>query len=250
MAGTSPIAALPYPTLTDVSNAQTAFQNLTTALDQLIIPRYGSAATRDATIASPTDGQHAYRTDIHAPEYYHGGAAGYTHGYCLISETTLSGSLSSITFTIPQDFRDLRITTSLRDTTTANSYYNWSLRINGDAAANYATNALFNNNFAASFSTFSSAGTTAPGAGFLAAGSTAGANVWGNGVMEIPFYSKAGAEKNGSFSCSVWNGSTIGAAQTGCWTWAGGAAISSITIFPSGGTALAVGSTIRIYGMG
>lgn len=63
MATVSAIASLPRPDLADPPNGPSAFNSLTDALDKTIIPRFGSAAARDAKITSPSGGQHAWLTD-------------------------------------------------------------------------------------------------------------------------------------------------------------------------------------------
>lgn len=63
MATQSNIAKLPRPDLADPPNGPSAFTSLTNALDLLVIPRFNNAAARDATITSPTGGQHAWLSD-------------------------------------------------------------------------------------------------------------------------------------------------------------------------------------------
>ncbi len=63
MASQSAIAKLPRPDLIDPPNGPSAFQNLTDALDLITIPKFASAAARDATIPIPSGGQHAWLTD-------------------------------------------------------------------------------------------------------------------------------------------------------------------------------------------
>lgn len=57
MSLTTDIAALPYPELSDVPNAQTAFGNLADAIDTQVVPRFTTVAARDAAITAPTFGQ-------------------------------------------------------------------------------------------------------------------------------------------------------------------------------------------------
>lgn len=247
----TPNASLPYPALGSVPNVPSDIQSLATALDTKVPGSFASAGSRNSAIGSPTDGVPAYRTDLHAPEYYHSGVGAWAHNWCLLSETNISSPQSSITLPAPpQDFRDLRITASLRDTTNVNSYYNWSLRFNGDSGTNYAIMMLFNNNFAASFSTSASSGNTSTANCFLAAGAAAGSNVFGHAVVDIPFYSRGGVEKVGLFQASVWNGGAVGAAQQGSFVWGNSAAITAITVVPTGGTSINTGSIFRVYGIG
>lgn len=63
MASQSVIAKLPRPGLLDPPNGPGAFQNLTDALDLVVIPRFNSSAARNAAIPAPSGGQHAWLTD-------------------------------------------------------------------------------------------------------------------------------------------------------------------------------------------
>ncbi len=72
----TPTAAIPYPELTDIPNAQSAFQALALALDTKVIPRFATAAARSVAITSPVAGMVTYRADAAAPgfEYWNGSA--------------------------------------------------------------------------------------------------------------------------------------------------------------------------------
>jgi hypothetical protein len=59
-------ARLPY------NAADPLEQALTTALDPLVIPRFTSAATRDAAFPSPVNGDRCYRTDTKSDQLYEG----------------------------------------------------------------------------------------------------------------------------------------------------------------------------------
>lgn len=72
MALNTPNSSLPYPELTDIPNAQTAFQNLALALDTKVVPKFASSAARDTAIPSPVEGQLCYRTDINGLQEYNG----------------------------------------------------------------------------------------------------------------------------------------------------------------------------------
>lgn len=58
MVQVTPRASIPYPDLTDVPNAQTAFQNMLTAIDTQMMPRYATVAA----LPSAAAGQLAYVT--------------------------------------------------------------------------------------------------------------------------------------------------------------------------------------------
>lgn len=77
MASLSSIAKLPKPDLTDPPNGPGAFQNLTSALDLIVIPRFNSSAARDAAIPAPSGGQHAWLSDSNTLTVYSTSAAGW-----------------------------------------------------------------------------------------------------------------------------------------------------------------------------
>lgn len=72
MAQVTPRASIPYPDLTDVPNAQTAFQNMLTAIDTQMIARY---ATPGALPGTSTSGQLAYVTSNNSMYISQGGAS-------------------------------------------------------------------------------------------------------------------------------------------------------------------------------
>lgn len=72
MALNTPNSSLPYPELTDIPNALTAFQNLALALDTKVVPKFATSVARDSAIPSPVEGQLCYRTDINGLQEYNG----------------------------------------------------------------------------------------------------------------------------------------------------------------------------------
>lgn len=58
--GNSPVSNLPYVLLSDVPDANSLAQGLTTSLDHLVIPKYASTAARDASNVTPTEGDWCY----------------------------------------------------------------------------------------------------------------------------------------------------------------------------------------------
>lgn len=168
----------------------------------------------------------------------------------LLSEQILVANAATVTITnIPQTFRDLRITTSLRDAAVG-SYFNWALRFNNDSSAVYAEMGTFISNFSGAAGYISNTGITSTGHGMVAGSNSAGANVWGNSVVELPDYARSGTEKNGFYQSGIWNGSTTGLWATGYFSYANTAPITTLQLFPSGGTSLVTGSIIRLYGIG
>lgn len=56
MAGTSPVAGLPWKALTDPPNANALNEDLTTALDHVVIPKYSTTTARDLANPTPVGG--------------------------------------------------------------------------------------------------------------------------------------------------------------------------------------------------
>ncbi|MGI5245410.1 hypothetical protein [Dactylosporangium sp. CA-139066] len=68
----TPCSAIPYAELTDIPNMQTITQNMATALDTKVIPKFASSTARNAAIPSPVTGMACYRTDTKQFELYDG----------------------------------------------------------------------------------------------------------------------------------------------------------------------------------
>jgi len=62
MSGTSPISGLPYKQLSDPANANSLNQDLTSALDHIVLPKYATATARDAANPTPVIGDRCYVT--------------------------------------------------------------------------------------------------------------------------------------------------------------------------------------------
>jgi hypothetical protein len=67
MSSSTPVSGIPYALLTDTPNANTLAQNIASAIDHLLIPKYASTTARDAANTSPSENDMAAIT-----------AAGYT----------------------------------------------------------------------------------------------------------------------------------------------------------------------------
>lgn len=78
MSGVTSKAAIRYATLTDAPNAQTLSKNLADDLDNLVVPKYPSAAARNVANPSPSDGDCSYRTDLHSFEVYYASLGAWT----------------------------------------------------------------------------------------------------------------------------------------------------------------------------
>jgi hypothetical protein len=113
----------------------------------LNIPRFASAAARDSAIPAPGDGQHAFRTDLHAPQYYHGGLTSFVSpGLNLLSRQTLAVDTASVSLTsIPQDFGNLQVRMKVRTTATANTAIRMTFNSDGSNAYEYVV-LVYNSN--------------------------------------------------------------------------------------------------------
>lgn len=135
----SPVASLPYPALSDPPNAQTFGQNLTTALDSVVVPRFASAAAVTAAITAPVNGQVIMRTDIGTGclMKYNSTAGGWIPAAdCMLADVLYAADAGSCTISgIPNAFKELELTISGSGSDSANhGTYIW---FNGDTGANY-----------------------------------------------------------------------------------------------------------------
>lgn len=104
----SAINQIPSPELTDIPNAQTAFQALSAVIDTLLVPRFASTALRDAFITAPVEGMMCYVAGEYVPEIYDGtrwitqrelryGKGATSNSANVTAETTLF-TIPSVTF--------------------------------------------------------------------------------------------------------------------------------------------------------
>jgi hypothetical protein len=71
--GTTPIAGLPFPELTDIPDIPQDIEDLANAVDTVSIPRFATTTARDAAITAPVAGQECWVTDW-GFTYYNGTA--------------------------------------------------------------------------------------------------------------------------------------------------------------------------------
>lgn len=247
----TPISALPWPELTDIPNAQTAFNALATAADSLTQPRYATKTARDAAITSPADGQLAYRQDIHAPQYYHGGVSGYVSpGMVLIARQTLAADTATVTFSsIPQDFTHLHLKCLVRSTVAAGTDV-FNMRLNSDSSALYDwTTTLWNDSTAPGTASTGSNGVVATSLRVSGEidGATATAGFFTKAQIDIPHYSDGTTSRTKGFmSQAVLSGFTINLAS-GVYVPAAAAAITAVTFLC--GANFKAGSVFSLYGV-
>lgn len=168
-------------------------------------------------------------------------------GYTKISETVLSGTQASVTFSsIPQTFRSLRIETTTRGDFASGSIA-WGLRFNSDASALYNFQQVIINGTSVTASQAQSE--TRGYLGEISA-NTATANCASEHVITIHNYTGTSFFKQ---AVSLMNMVTsVGASglhvrEIGT-LWRSTAAITSITLLPDSGNFVS-GSTFTLYGM-
>ena len=274
MALNTPNSALPYPELTDIPNALTAFQNLALALDTKVVPKFASAAARDSAIPSPVEGQLCYRTDINGFQEYNGSWRPMNIVNCTSStrpsspengrhiyETdtkrtlvydgtnwitagpyrvvnTLGSTTASVTFSsIPTTLKTVRLTCTVRHDN-ASVYQDLVFRVGGDTGANYRYAGQFVQN-------------VTPG-GFVAAAQTSARMGFVNGTLvDAGTFTTAEAVFQGwnsphanNLTAVVRSGFTgVAGGNNLLWhgqaTYHGSNAYTSLTIFPLAGSFIA-----------
>jgi hypothetical protein len=68
----TPIAALPYPALTDTPNGPAQILSLASAIDGQVVPRFATTGARDAAITAPVAGMVCWTTTPPMHWYYSG----------------------------------------------------------------------------------------------------------------------------------------------------------------------------------
>jgi hypothetical protein len=163
----------------------------------------------------------------------------------LISTTVLASATSSVTFSsIPQTYKHLMIRYSARSDNSGGTSRVASLRFNGDTAGNYADHRFGNNGTTVTSVTNTSQ--TAVPAGYMT-GSTATANVFGAGVIDILDYTATTKNKTVR-SLNGYSVSSNNFVHLMSGVWANTAAITSIT-FADIGYNLAAGTRVSLYGI-
>lgn len=81
--GTTPLALLPIPDLTDAANVPSSFSTFGAAAEKLMVMRFATTAARDAAITVPEEGMVVYLLDSNTLTVYSGAAwstIGPAHG--------------------------------------------------------------------------------------------------------------------------------------------------------------------------
>lgn len=162
-----------------------------------------------------------------------------------IGEVSLSSTSATITFSsIPAAYRHLTIEWLARGTSTAEETV--AIRFNGDASASYdfqsmdATGAGLS--AAEGFGQTNSTVGSVPGTGQAA-------SIYNSGIINIPLYANTFSEKQAIAHCFRKAGTATGNLHTEykCTAWRNTASITSITLFPGGGS-FAANSLFTLYG--
>lgn len=171
--------------------------------------------------------------------------------YINIASTTLSSSVSSVTFSsISNAYTDLLLKYSTRTDGTGN-VFNATFRFNSDSATNYSGQRLYGDGAAAGSNIYSNR------ADLLVYGSTPGnqiaSNTFSNNELYIPNYLASQNKPIGSYNVTESNAAGNAQITAVAALWRNTAAINSITIF-CGSTAsptdnFIAGSTFYLYGI-
>lgn len=162
--------------------------------------------------------------------------------------TVGSGGSALITFSsIAADWQHLQLR-YLSRSTRASASDSVSFRFNGDSGSNYARHVLYGDG--ASVGALATASSTLINCG-LGAGASAGASMFGGGVVDILDYTSTTKNKTIRTSTGVDANSSGGDFRFGSGLWfATPAAINSITIYAQDGLASFVEySTFALYGI-
>lgn len=255
----SPVAQIPYPSLTDAPNMQTAMATMTSALDSMVVPRYSSVATLTTAVPSPAIGQQAFITGAGAFVYWTG-TAWVASAMALISNTTLGTAVASVTLSsIPAIFTHLMLVTSnIRSAAGTNVTDLILAQYNGDTGSNYVSEGVNPGTATAGSLTYSPVASVAGGTSgnlALACGAGNAANAISGSTSFIYNYSSASARKVMSYYGAIGGNASAGTGvATGGSGWASAAAITSIKLIlaTSAGTGVTnfnVGSQFVLYGM-
>jgi hypothetical protein len=163
----------------------------------------------------------------------------------LIETKTLGTAAASIEFTsIPQTFTDLIIVASIRRDSSSGSGA-LMMRLNGDTGTNYSWRTLFG--------TGSSTGSVNDGAATSAligeiGNSTDTANTFSSTNITIPNYTVVVA-KSASGDSVTENNATTAFQVLAAGRYSQTTAITSLSLFNSGGANLSIDSTVSLYGV-
>jgi hypothetical protein len=168
--------------------------------------------------------------------------------YTLISSQVLGSTSNSITFSsIPQTFKDLKLSCSVRTDDASRNTGKFNVTFNGDTTTNYSiTSLLYNNGSPYAFNQVNSASTYTSVSQMATAGNTT--TTFSNVDMYIPSYSTTGTKQISSFQASENNDSTREIMSIEANLYRGTLAITSLNI-TSGSANYVAGSSFYLYGI-
>jgi hypothetical protein len=163
-----------------------------------------------------------------------------TNTYTPLANITLASTDSEIVFaSIPATYRDLVLVCSARGTIT--TFTNVQMRFNSDTGSNYSTVAMYGTGSAAASYSETATNITLE----QIARSSDTASVFTPIMTQVMDYSATDKHK----TVLTRNSSTLsGAVAALASRWASTSAITSITLYPYGGS-FAIGSTFSLYGV-
>lgn len=169
--------------------------------------------------------------------------------HVLIAETTVgAGGVSSVTFSnIPNTYQHLQLRAIIR--TARNSYASTvKVRLNSDSGSNYAAHQLYGTGSSAA----SNANVSQTSLGILewgAVGSTALANTFPASVTDILDYASTSKNKTLRAIGGRETNDTNGLVFLNSGLWMSTSAVTSISVFESGGENISQYSTFSLYGV-
>jgi hypothetical protein len=175
-------------------------------------------------------------------------AAGPEGAYDSLASTTVgAGGVASVTFSgIPSGYKHLQLRLLTR-TNRADTNDFMTIRFNSDSSSVYAYHSLYGNGSSANGNdTGTSTGTPWSG---VTAGGNATASIFGASVVDVLDYSATTKYKTTKLLSGTDQNSTTGRIYFMSNLWQNTAAITSITIIPTYGTAFAQYSQFALYGV-
>jgi hypothetical protein len=248
----SPIAQLPYPALSDSPNAQSAGQQLTTALDGITLPKFSSDSAVSAAIPSPQNGQCIMRTDVGLGTImrYSSGSGRWIADNALIAEQTIT--VTTTFSSIPQYWNHLQVIVSGIKTTDAVEYIFGSLTLNGDNSSghyNYMYMTWTIGSSPPNNNAVSNTGANYNSTAFVYTGSSvfSSSSIGSYADILIPGYSNTGTRKAGRCTSYASDGGTAGESCTNFWSYGVATSITSVTIGFGGHNV--TGAKVSLYGL-
>jgi hypothetical protein len=172
--------------------------------------------------------------------------------YTLIKGETIGSTAASYTFSaIPSTYTDLVIRASLKTDSTATSTYAGWLKFNGTGSNSYSVTRLntLSNSSSAVYSDRSSNANEIQSI-IINSSNALFTNVFNSSEFYIPSYTASQNKPVSLYSVAEMNNTTgYDLSSTAAGLWRNTAAITSIGVFPLGGTNFASGSSFYLYGI-